>query len=431
MFGNVRTMTLALLIVLIALLNWLGNRSALAASVPVLSSKPAQTAAFTAFGSLSVADARPVVLGVGGPVVEVLVQAGDTVEADQPLLRLDTTQLDWEVQRAEINLELARIALLEVGAESSESALAVAQANLELAQANLAQLEAGGVTEEELAAAQASASAAWAYHNELQAGPSEAQLRLLGANLEKAQVAVTQAQRDYDGVKWREDVGRTPQAAALQRATIDFNVAQAAYDESTAPATVSQLQRALADAYRAQHALNELQKGVSTADLAVARARVAAAEAALQQVQEMQGSGNQRAAELRVNGALIALEEAQRRREQAEVKAPVAGMVLSLSADLGQIGSAGSTVAVVGDPTALELVVDVVQDQVLSLAVGDAVTINRVGSAETTVQGTIIRISPISMPGKGNSTFPVTVRLPQEGIDGFAPGLLVSAAFGG
>ena len=52
-----------------------------------------------------------------------LVEVGDLVEEGQELFQLDSTQLEWSVQRAEIALELARIALLEINEQSSEAIL--------------------------------------------------------------------------------------------------------------------------------------------------------------------------------------------------------------------------------------------------------------------------------------------------------------------
>ena len=381
----------------------------------------------TYFGSLEVTKSRAVTPGVGGEVLDVLVEVGDLVEEGQELFSLDSTQLDWAVQRAEISLELARIALLEINEQSSEGDLAVAQANLELAKSNLVKLETGGVTEDELAATRASASAAWARYNELLAGPTEARLQQIRASLERAELAVTQAQRAYNEVAWRGDVGKTPQAANLQRVTIDLNVAQASYNEATQPARTSEVQAALAAAHRAQHALNELEEGVSEVDWAVARARVAAAEATVLRIMELTTS--QKSAELRVSQALVNLEEAQQRLDKATVRAPLTGVVLALNADEGQVVGSSSTAAVIGDPSALELVVGIPQDQVLTMSVGDPVRITRFGSDDISVLSTISKISPISLPGKGNSTFPVTIRLPEDGKAQFNPGIFVSATF--
>ncbi|MXX24583.1 MAG: HlyD family efflux transporter periplasmic adaptor subunit [Caldilineaceae bacterium SB0668_bin_21] len=381
----------------------------------------------TYFGSLEVTQSRSVTPGVGGEVMEVFVEVGDLVEAGQELFRLDATQLDWAVQRAEIALELARIALLEIDEQSTEGDLAVARANLEVAKTNLDKLAFGGVTEDELAATRASAAAAWARYNELLAGPTEARLQQLRASLERAELAVTQAQRAYNEVAWRGDVGRTPQAANLQRVTIDLNVAQASYNEATQPARASEVQGALAAAHRAQHALNELEEGISEVDLAVGRARVAAAEATVLRIEELTTS--QKSAELRVSQALVNLEESQQRLDKATVRAPMTGVVLALNAEEGQVIGASSLAAEIGDPSALELVVGIPQDQVLTMSVGDPVRITRFGSDDISVLSTISKISPISLPGKGNSTFPVTIRLPEDGTAQFNPGIFVSATF--
>ena len=381
----------------------------------------------TYFGSLEVTQSRSVTPGVGGEVMEVFVEVGDLVEAGQELFRLDSTQLDWAVQRAEIALELARIALLEIDEQSTEGDLAVARANLEVAKTNLDKLAFGGVTEDELAATRASAAAAWARYNELLAGPTEARLQQLRASLERAELAVTQAQRAYNEVAWRGDVGRTPQAANLQRVTIDLNVAQASYNEATQPARASEVQGALAAAHRAQHALNELEEGISEVDLAVGRARVAAAEATVLRIEELTTS--QKSAELRVSQALVNLEESQQRLDKATVRAPMTGVVLALNAEEGQVIGATSLAAEIGDPSALELVVGIPQDQVLTMSVGDPVRITRFGSDDISVLSTISKISPISLPGKGNSTFPVTIRLPEDGTAQFNPGIFVSATF--
>ena len=387
----------------------------------------AQASIPTYFGSLVVKKSRAVTPGVGGEVLEVFVEVGDLVEEGQELFRLDATQLDWNVQRAEIALELTRIALLEINEQSSESDLAVAQANLELEKSNLAKLEAGGATEEEFAATRASAAAAWARYNELRAGPTEARLQQMRANLERAELAVAQAQRAYNDVAWRGDVGRTPQAANLQRITIDLNVAQASFNEATQPPRASELQSALAAGHRAQHALNELEKGVSEVELAVGRARVAAVEATILRIMELTSS--QKSAELRVSQALVGLEETQQRRDKSVVRAPMTGVVLVLNAEEGTVIGATSSAAVIGDSSALELIVGVPQDQVLTMSVGDPVRITRYGTDDITVLSTIAKISPISLPGKGNSTFPVTIRLPEEGMAQFNPGIFVSATF--
>lgn len=379
------------------------------------------------FGALQVAEPRQVILGVGGQVTSVLVKEGDRVTAGRELLRLDTTGLENNVEKAEIALELAQVALAQVAEGSRESELATAQANLDVAKANLEKVK-EGATEDEIIAARNSANAAWARYNELKEGPSQNRIDQLRANMDKAQIALTEAQRAYDEIAWRPDVGRTPQSAALQRATIDFTAAKAAFDEATAPAKQSDLLSALTAAQRAQIALEDMEEGPSAADIALAEARVLSAQAALDRVKELEGTSDRRSAELRVRQAEIGLEEAKSALAKAKVTAPVAGTIIDLKVEEGQMVGSGNSAATIGNVAALKLVVNVPQDDIERVAVGADVTVTRFGT-DTTVNGIVERISPVGTPGAGTSTFPVTILLPAEGADGFSPGMLVSVAF--
>lgn len=379
------------------------------------------------FGALQVSEPRQVILGVGGQVTARLVEEGDAVTAGQELLRLDTTALNTSIEKAQIGLDLAKIALAQLGEGSKESELATAKANVDVAKISLEKLK-EGPTEEEIAAAQNSNSAAWARYNETKAGPSQARIDQLRANMDRAQIALTEAQRAYDEIAWRPDVGTTPQSAALQLATIDFTAVKAAFDEATAPAQQSELLSALTAAQRTQIALDELLKGATDADIALAEARVLSAQAALDRLEELAGASDLAAAELRVRQAEIGMEEAKEALAKAKVSSPISGTVIAMNVELGEMASAGSSVALVGDVTALKLVVSVPQDDIERVAVGSAVTVTRYGS-DKTVDAVVERISPVGTPGAGTATFPVTILLPVAGAEGFNPGMLVSVAF--
>ena len=379
------------------------------------------------FGALQVAELRQVILGVGGQVTALLVQEGDAVTVGQEMLRLDTTALNTSIEKAEIGLDLAKIALAQLGEGSKESELATAKANVDVAKIKLEKLK-EGATKEEIAAAQNANSAAWARYNEVKAGPTQARIDQLRANMDKAQIALTEAQRAYDEIAWRPDVGKTPQSAALQRATIDFVAVKAAFDEATAPAKQSDLLTALTAAQRTQIALDDLLEGATDADVALAEAGVLSAQAALDRLEELAGASDLAAAELRVRQAEIGLEEAKAALAKAKVTSPISGTVISLGVELGEMASAGSAVAVVGDVVALKLVVNVPQDDIERVSVGAPVTVTRYGT-EKTVDAVVERISPVGTPGAGTATFPVTILLPVAGAEGFSPGMLVSVAF--
>jgi len=61
-------------------------------------------------------------------------------------------------------------------------------------------------------------------------------------NLDKAALNLAKAQSDYDKIAWRKDVGMTPQAAALQQATLDYQAALAQYAKATAGSTDQDIQ---------------------------------------------------------------------------------------------------------------------------------------------------------------------------------------------
>ncbi len=403
--------------------------------LPELASEPAEiqtgqassTEPLAFFGALQVAEPRQVILGVGGQVTALLVDEGDKVTAGQELLRLDTTGLETSLEKAEIGLDLAKIALAQLGEGSKESELATAKANVDVAKISLEKLK-EGATKDEITAAENANSAAWARYNELKAGPTQARIDQLRAAMDKAQIALTEAQRNYDEIAWRPDVGKTPQSAALQRATIDFTSVKAAFDEATAPAKQSDLLTALTAAQRTQIALDDLMEGATDADIALAEARVLSAQAALDRLEELAGASDLAAAELRVRQAEISLEEAEAALVKAKVIAPIAGTVTSLNVELGEMASAGSAVAVLGDVVALKLVVNVPQDDIDRVSAGAAVTVTRYGT-DKTVDAVVERISPVGTPGAGTATFPVTIILPVEGAEGFSPGMLVSVAF--
>ena len=114
-----------------------------------------------AVGMVELLERHQVVLETGGIVEAVAVKVGDQVDAGDLLVTLDTTALEDAVERAELNLESARIALEELTKEPEASDVAVAEAALLQAQEQLALVEAGP-TPEELQAAENSAKAAWA-----------------------------------------------------------------------------------------------------------------------------------------------------------------------------------------------------------------------------------------------------------------------------
>ena len=384
--------------------------------------------ALSAVGVISVVRDRRVVLRAGGQVTEIAVEVGDRVAADDLLLALDTTYLDWAVEQAELAFLSARIDFEEAGKLVNESDIAVAQANLLLAQEALAEV-AAGPTAEDLAAAESSAAAAWARLEELRERPTPGQINQALATLKRAELGVQAAQREYDKIAWLPEAAASSAADALQRATIDLEAAKAAFDEANKPATRSEIQTAQAAAQTAQARLNELRLKPTAAELAAAEARVVAAEAALAKLQQGPEMAAVRKAELAVRQAMIRLEEARLARSGAQVRAPIAGTVLAINVDLGQQVTAGSVAAVLADTSDIKLTVNVEQRDIAQIQIGAPVEIAIYALPGVPFFGVVEQIAPLASAGTGFVTFPVVIRFTDGDLTRILPGMTASATF--
>jgi multidrug resistance efflux pump len=233
---------------------------------------------------------------VGGQLEQIGVTTGITVSTGQALAALERQELELQVQLAESDLEIQK--------------------------AQLAQLQEGS-SQAEIEAAQASYEAAVAAYQELQAGPSADEKALAEAELKLAERALQRAQAAYDAVSSLPDIGARPQSAQLEQATIDYQRARAAYDLGLA--------------------------GPSEAALKQAASQVTSAEAQLEALTSAQPSAI-RAAQASVTRAEISLEQAQLRLEQATLHAPFDGTITSV-ADLhpGDMVNPGSAIITIAD----------------------------------------------------------------------------------
>ena len=92
------------------------------------------------------------------------------------------------------------------------------------------------------------------------------------AQLQMTTAAVRLAQADYDKVAYRDDVGATPQALALERATLTQAAAQANYDALVKGATTPELDQARAGVDQAQAGIIQASAAVSQTEAALTSA---------------------------------------------------------------------------------------------------------------------------------------------------------------
>lgn len=276
-------------------------------------------------GRVSPVEEVPLYFKAGGYVKEVFVQPGDQVKAGDLLAELET----------------------ELAAESLQNQIALAELNLALAQAQLTQAKeanayATAQAEMSLALAKEELARARALRATYAAGTTRARV-----GLQRAEDRVARAQVEYQEAlnrPWEPQDVLDAYALALQQAQWDLEIAQAEHDQ------------AIAD------------EQAYPRELRIAEIAVKQAEAELEQLKQ----GLDPALNIGVQQAQQVLD---RLREGSQIVAPVDGEIISLSLYPGRPIEPFKTVAVIADPSAIEVSADLSGDQLQYITQGQRATV--------------------------------------------------------
>lgn len=381
----------------------------------------------SASGSIAPAEIVHVVLAVDGAVQALLVEPGDVVQAGDALLRLDAADLNLAALLAELDVATAQNSLAQLQQPAKDSEIAEARAELESAQQKLTDAQTPA-TALEREAARARVASAWAKYNDLLAGPSAPELTSLEANLRKRAVAMQEAQRAYDKVKWAGDAGMTQESARLQEATIDYEAAKADYEIAVEPAAAADVQSALSQAKEAQQQLDDLLAKPEAADVAAASAQVAAAQTKLDRLLDGADDLELEAATIKVQSALVSLGEARKQLANAEVVAPVAGSVLTVATQEGREERSGAEVVTLADMAHLKLVVNVAEVDINKVHIDQAVEVEVDAAPGQRYTGRVTRIAPVNSGAGSAVSYAVTIALDSD-LAGLLPDMTAVARF--
>jgi len=312
----------------------------------------------SATGSIEPLTQAKLGFGVGGTLAEVLVEEGERVQAGQLLARLDTTDLEFQVAQAEASLELAKAQLAEVSSGPLAESIAASRAELEAARAD--------------------------YQRVLD-GPSPEELSAAEADVARAQIALAQAQTEYDKIAWAGDVGAMPQAVALQQATIDYEQAKERYEQLLAHPTSSEVKAAAARVASAEAQLAQLLNTPTAEQIAVAQARVAQAQ--------------------------VALDQARSSLERASLTAPFAGTVARLDADVGEPLAPNQPFVLLVDDSQLHIRINVDEADIGQVAVGQQARITLDAFPNQELLGQVTAIAPTATVDAGVVVYQVTITL--------------------
>jgi RND family efflux transporter MFP subunit len=149
---NKKNILIVSIVVVIAVLGFMAYRQVAAKKAAAVESSATETAviersdlSMTVDASGSIVPRAEIGLAftTGGRVAETLVTEGEQVEAGQPLLRLDTHDLEWQVQQARLSVSIAEYDLSDMRDDYYEESDQVkrSKAKLEQAQVSLQQAE--------------------------------------------------------------------------------------------------------------------------------------------------------------------------------------------------------------------------------------------------------------------------------------------------
>lgn len=329
-------------------------------------------------------------------VVELPVRLGDTVQAGDLLVQLETTDLQFDVDNAQQTVSLAQARLDNLLAPASAADIVSAEAALTSAQAQLDDLLAGpsdteiALTEASIASAQAQLSSSVADLNNTQSSISQSQITAAQANLLAAQQQLTSAQEinaDNPTAATHQAMLQAEQAVANAQGQLDNLLAGPSVNaaQSSVAAANARLEGNQID-------LEATLAGASTADIANAQASVAQAEANLADLQAGATAEEIRAAEAELAQAELTLADAQEALADAAITAPFAGVVTAVYVNIGEIAS-GPLIELV-DSNSLQVSLSVDEVDIGSFAVGQPAVITLEAWPDRTIDSEIVAIAP-------------------------------------
>lgn len=339
---------------------------------------------------------------LGGRVVEMLAGEGDEVDAGQVLVRLDGALLEVQIEAAQASLDLAAAQLAQVRAGARPE-------QMRQAQATLAQAE----------AARDGAHLAWQDAIAMRDHPQELDIQIAQARAQAAaaEAALAQANALKDAAEiansayWdsmeeleemREQLEQIPEPLrpplpgvqlgshlipnAYWKSWIGVNSAQAALDGA---------RQALDDLYAMRNNPQELNAQVGAAE-AQARAAEAALQIAQAQVDALQAGATEEEiaiAEAQVAQAQAALEALLVLRGKQIITAPVGGLILECTIHEGELAAPGATLLVLGDLDEVTLTLYVPENRLGQVFIGQPVTVSVDSFPGRAFTGTVIAIA--------------------------------------
>ncbi len=315
---------------------------------------------------------------IAGRITDIRVQEGDTVNAGDILVQLDTALLDTQIQQGQA---------------------AVATAN-----ANLAQLLAGA-RPEEIAAAEGALAQALAARDGAQKALDDAQA--IRANpqplitqitdargrVAQAEAQIKQAQTNVEFARFDRD--------RFADGSVEYQIADGKYRAALAQLDAANTardgaQKALADllAMKTKPIALDAQVNAAQAQFEQTVAQVTQAQAALDALKQGATAEQIAMARANVKQAETALNLLQIQRAKLTLRSPISGRVVKRTANLGETASAGATLLTVANLDSMKLTVYVPETQLSRVSLDQRVRVQMDAYPRREFDGRVVFISP-------------------------------------
>ncbi len=364
----------------------------------------------------------------GGIVVQVMVAEGDRVAAGQVLARLDAARLTNAVLEAQASLKTAEAQLAKAQVGPSAEDIAAAEAAVEVAKSGVQTAEgAVAAARASLARTQAGPSAesiaiAQARLQQVTAAPSAETIAIAERRVEAAKNALFGAQAQRDGICGAKGRGATGAdcnggKANVQRSEEEVRIAElqlaqlkAGPSREDVAFAQAQLEQAKAGPTQEDIAAAEAQVQQALGQLSTAQAQVKQAEVNLARARKGATPEDVAVVRAQVEQAQVAVEQAKSSLTDTELRAPFAGVVVSLNVKEGEYIAPGQVAAQLADLGNWEIrTTDLTELNVVKVQEGAAVTMNFDAIPGLELPGKVLRVKTLGENKRGDITYEVVV----------------------
>lgn len=326
------------------------------------------TISLSAIGRLETQQLVDLTFGGAAPVVELLIEAGEQVEAGAPLARLDTTDAESALRNAEIALAQAQATYNNLVAPPRDVDIAVAEASLNAAYASL---NAAGDDSHE----------------------NDTEIARLQAEVARNQLWQTQLNRDITldiAPQFRNNNGGA-QAGEIR---LNSDVAGAEYGVE------------IADAQYADTANTDSTIGAVSS----ANAQVVQAQANLDSLVDGASAAERRAAEIDLHNAELDVQRAREQLNDLTLTAPFSGIVAAENLTVGEFPPPGSAITLIDDNQYI-IKVSVDETDIVNVAPGQRVELVVDALPNQRLRGTVTKVESAPVVEGQLVTYEATVTL--------------------